>query len=343
MLTKRKSIILAGPDHFDILDEMKKHLTALGFQVYVFFPNAKERFQYENINQRIHNFIRKTFFRDKKFKKNLMIEQHKKMLLTTLNKIENVDYALFIRPDLFFPSFIQLAKTKCKMIVGYQWDGLDRYPEVYQYIQLMNRFFVFDETDLSVNNTFPTTNFYFEDTRSLNEIKRGGQSVFYVGSYVKNRVDTISDINAKLNDLHIHRDIRVISYDQDAIRHVITKGLTPRSEIITYKENLNSVINASILLDIQNDIHKGLSFRIFEGIGYEKKVITTNPDIIRYDFYHPNNFLVWNGQSTQELASFIKLPYHVLEDNIKRKYSFTNWIAYMLDMPIDYIPISLPR
>src|SRR5690606_12128156 len=189
----------AGPDHFDILDEMKKHLTALGFQVYVFFPNAKERFQYENINQRIHNFIRKTFFRDKKFKKNLMIEQHKKMLLTTLNKIENVDYALFIRPELFFPSFIQLAKTKCKMIVGYQWDGLDRYPEVYQYIQLMNRFFQFIDADIYVTKTCSSTNLYFEDTLSLNEIKRVGQSALNVGHYVKHRVHTIRDINAKLH------------------------------------------------------------------------------------------------------------------------------------------------
>lgn len=337
----QKSILLVVPEHVGFPSIIKKNLEYIGFEVLLFTTTSADKFRYKSVSQRIHNFWRKTFLRDRNFKRKLIIEHTENDLLNKLHGIRIVDYALFIRMDLFPLEFVKLAKTKCTKLVGYQWDGLDRYAEIKQYIPLIDRFFVFDSKDLGVNSTLPTTNFYFDCLKPTPPVSKN--AVYYIGSYFEERIDMIGDLNTKLATLNTNRNIKIASNRKRIIQLISSKGLTPMSDIETYEENLKNVFNANILIDIQNPVHKGLSFRIFEGIGYEKKVITTNPDIIHYDFYHPNNFLVWNGQSTQELASFIKLPYHVLEDNIKRKYSFTNWIAYMLDMPIDYIPISLPR
>src|SRR5690606_40375642 len=84
--------------------------------------------------------------------------------------------------------------------------------------------------------------------------------------------------------------------------------------VLSYEKNLQDVFKANILIDIQNPVHQGLSFRIFEGIGYNKKVITTNSNVVNYDFYQPENFLIWKGQNVQELAEFIATPYKSLED-----------------------------
>ena len=45
--------------------------------------------------------------------------------------------------------------------------------------------------------------------------------------------------------------------------------------------------NSQILLDIQQKNQLGLSFRVFESLGLEKKLITTNIDVKNYDIIMP--------------------------------------------------------
>ncbi|HEY0091450.1 MAG TPA: lipopolysaccharide core biosynthesis protein rfaS, partial [Flavobacterium sp.] len=66
--------------------------------------------------------------------------------------------------------------------------------------------------------------------------------------------------------------------------------------------------------------------RVFEAMGLGKKLITTNPDIVNYDFYNPNNIFVWE-ESTNEIPEyFLNTPYEELPENIYRKYSQENWV-----------------
>ena len=39
---------------------------------------------------------------------------------------------------------------------------------------------------------------------------------------------------------------------------------------------------------------------------------------------------------------FLKLPYFPIDENIRQKYSFNNWIRYVLDIP-PYQKIELPK
>ena len=79
-----------------------------------------------------------------------------------------------------------------------------------------------------------------------------------------------------------------------------------------------------------------------EALGYKKKLITTNETVKFYDFYHPNNIFIYNGENHDELTEFLKLPYFPIDENIRKKYSFANWIRYILDIP-PYQKITLPE
>ena len=58
-------------------------------------------------------------------------------------------------------------------------------------------------------------------------------------------------------------------------------------------EMVNQFIDESkALLDIHRTKQDGLSFRVFESLGKEKKLITTNKDIKNYDFYNEQNILI---------------------------------------------------
>ena len=97
------------------------------------------------------------------------------------------------------------------------------------------------------------------------------------------------------------------------------------SEAILYK-----VREKAVVVDFLNNVHQGLSFRAFDALCFNKKLITNNQTISNYDFYHPNNIFIWNGKNAAELMSFLTLPYVPVADEIKEKYSFTGWLKQIL-------------
>lgn len=87
--------------------------------------------------------------------------------------------------------------------------------------------------------------------------------------------------------------------------------------------------------------HSGLSFRFFEGLYHEKKVITDNIFVKNYDFYHPDNIFITDYKKFDGLKEFLEKPYFPVDQKIVSKYGFDNWIRYVLNLP-NYEPINLP-
>ena len=81
-------------------------------------------------------------------------------------------------------------------------------------------------------------------------------------------------------------------------------------------------------------MHSGLSFRIFESIFYQKKLITNNTEVTKYDLYHEDNIYIWDGREIDidSLRSFLNKPYHILPSKILNKYSFKTWHRLILGM-----------
>ena len=76
-------------------------------------------------------------------------------------------------------------------------------------------------------------------------------------------------------------------------------------------------------------------------MGYRKKLITTNAEIKKYDFYHPDNILVWDGKNEDLIDEFLKVPYCEMPFEIRKKYGFTNWLNYILQVE-PYQQLELP-
>jgi len=92
-------------------------------------------------------------------------------------------------------------------------------------------------------------------------------------------------------------------------------------------DRVNEMLRRSrFVLDLQKRIQRGLTFRVFEAMGYRKKLITTNADIVSYDFYHPNNIFIWREDTVSLPSSFFESPYVDLPDDIFYKYSQENWV-----------------
>ncbi len=337
-----KKIILGLPQTFSLYKLIKRNLEFQGFEVIdISFPNHK--FQYKNNSERIINFFRKTFLGDKHYKNSLIFRPFKKTISKKLTNITTpVDHALLIRADIYPKSIIKLVQSKSKKMVSYHWDGLDRFPQIYDYIKYFDRFFVFDQSDRNKVTLplFTTTNFAFDFDNTELAINTE-YDIFYIGSYNEERMHwihkflkTTKPLNQKLK-FFIH-----YTNEGDNIK-LLDPNITYINKHISFDENLSYVKNSKVILDLLNQTHNGLSFRIFEALFYNKKIITNNLTIQKYDFYHPNNIYIWTGRNLDGYEEFLKAPLFEIPCKLKEKYSFKNWINYILNIE-PYTAIELP-
>lgn len=333
-----KTIVLGAPKHFNFDKVIERELRGLGFStVNISFYNAN--FKYKHLLQRLECFFCRDFLGMDDYKSRLRFKASQKWLEGMLEKTPQADYALLIRPDVYSVDFINSLRMKAKKLIGYQWDGLDRYPHVHQRIGLFDRFFVFDGEDLGVQSVLPITNYYLEAiSEHLRYDKTFKSDVLYTGTYSRHHIDLLGRLitNCRVlgQNVHYHLHHKRKTYIEEY-------DLRTNTRTLDYAQNVKYAFNTKIILDFVNPSHRGLSFRFFEALRFEKKIITTNSQVKQYDFYHPNNVLVWENNNIEELEEFIHKPYVPLPEKISNKYSFRNWLQYALDEG-EYERLSVP-
>ena len=60
-----------------------------------------------------------------------------------------------------------------------------------------------------------------------------------------------------------------------------------------------------VIVDLVRQNQTGVSFRIFEAMAFEKKVITSNKNIVEYDFYNPANIMLIDEEAIAIDSSFL--------------------------------------
>ena len=224
-------------------------------------------------------------------------------------------------------------------MVAYQWDGMSRFPEVTETIDFFDEFYVFDKNDIESNSKklSYTTNFYFDSYNNLfkNEIK---YDVYFIGSY-DNRTQDLIRMCTELESMGLKINVLLATSPKKHLKKY--KFINYLKKSLTYHDNLEILSQSKIIIDLAHkDLHTGLSFRAFESVGYDKKMITTNKTVKNMDFYNPQNIFVFDDDRT-DLIEFVKSDYISIPETIKNKYSFTNWFNYMFKIePFENININ---
>ncbi|MEI6865950.1 hypothetical protein [Flavicella sp.] len=333
----KKKILFAAPSHFEIYKIIIRNLENLGFEV-VYLNTNDESFKYKNNKDRIINLFRKIFLKDKNYKKITLTDRYKTQ--KNLEQLKSYDknyfnYSLIIRSDLYPIEVINRIIVLCKKSIAYQWDGLNRYPEVFKRIDFFDKFYIFDNKDFeqyqqTYSNLYLTQNFYPTIEPTLNT---KNCDVFYIGTYNEGRFDSFINLYARLSNFDLTFNIMINSDDQNIIKKYQNKDIRFFSKPIMYEENLSLLKSAKIVLDVKVNHHSGLSFRFFEALKYGVKVITDNSTVKEYDFYHPNNIYILNqdNDTPEILERFINSEYSEIDLSTLKKYSFDSWITELLN------------
>lgn len=308
-------ITLVSLDNWGFNNHIATTLEKMGHNVHHINFNKYE-YKYQNFFCRIHNFFLKMFL-----KKNLKTMYYGKKILENLKEInETQDLILVVKGDFIDPKSVKELKKYGKKTIAYFNDNTYRCPKIIRVLPHFDEVFSFEKPDCEKYNLKFATNWIYNSAETTNE-KAFEYQVFNIISKDR-RLPILTKIAADLKSKEISHKIFV--YDKKYKRKTSTiefiTNHIPLSEI-------NEYINRSqVLLDVNRKNQIGLTFRVFESIGLEKKLITTNSDIVNYDFYNPNNILVIDEKNPSIPVSFFEKKYQKVPDAIFRKYTLEGWI-----------------
>lgn len=277
-------------------------------------------YKYPNVLYRIYNSILKIFF-----KKNIKNIYYGKEIINRLKKIgEKQDLILTIKGDFIDPKYLKELKNYTAKSIGFFNDSAHRCPKINRAAPNFDQGFSFEKEDCENLNLKFAPNWIYKENKNSNSGTFEYQ-IFNISSKDK-RIPVLSKIVSELKSKGINYKIMVLDKNHDSTESDIEYF----SKKISLEEISKYIEKSKALLDVNREGQLGLTFRIFESIGLEKKLVTTNPDIVNYDFYNPNNILVINEENPIIPVAFFETDYEKLPEAIFHKYTIRGWIENVL-------------
>jgi hypothetical protein len=154
---------------------------------------------------------------------------------------------------------------------------------------LFDNIYSFDDIDSKQYGFIHTKSIYSKLERSLPE--KNENELLFIGRD-KNRLDILHKIynNAKKHDIRCFFDIVGVK-DKDKIRDV---NLIYNKKI-SYGEVVKKLQQTNCLLEVLQGIQSGFTFRTYEAICYNKKLLTNNKNIVNMPFYDSNYIKIFDS------------------------------------------------
>ena len=242
--------------------------------------------------------------------------------LQKLNQINDSDVVILFAP--FTPdvilSFYNYLKGKC-IIKVWIWDSLSSMPELFYWINKIKKLnleiYTFDPQDAK--------NFHLHFLPQ-----------FYGVSSLKAKHTYCSDVEYDFYALLATKDSlrsNIMNEIEKTIQEYRNNILVldgKERPYITYEKNICNIQNCKCLIDINLSGQQGLSLRPLEALAFRRKLLTTNKNIISYDFYCKENVFIWGVDPVENIPKFIEGAYRDVPISIIEKYSTDNWFSQII-------------
>jgi hypothetical protein len=325
----KRKVLFITPDYMDytsiILDGITEYSNAETFLITT--TGKKLKFAYRNTFHRIQNFFSKLIL-NRNQKKVFYNKVIKERLETIFKELQGFDDIFILRPDLI-KEHLPFIRKHGKRLIAYFWDSFARELGGRETIKYFDKFFSFEPKNVKEHNLLFLSNFYPPDL----EINKDIQPQFDL-SYVASADDRLATLERILDSLHhldLKTNINILATKTILPKNKHEKNITWFTDVLPRKETIRIMNDSSVLLDIAQPKQEGLSFRIFEALVLEKKLITTNRSVATYDFYNPNNIFIWQNEGTIPAKEFFTTPYSPVSKEIVKKYSLKNWVQQIFE------------
>ena len=327
----KKQLLLIAPLFFGYYKEMIKEAEEMGMEVdYVCDAPSNSNISKAvgRINKRFIKGAAKKYFESEVY---------------PLIKKKKYNYVLLVAgmTFAFTPEMVKLMRKSQKKarFIMYQWDSEQNLPYATAIHRYFNDVYTFDRIDYENNETYKFLPLFY--TRLYEAAAEGTdtESVYdcsYVGTAHPQKYKNINEIAQAVKKSMPHQF--EYHYMPSKLKYIYHKFTAPEYKDASYsdfetekipgKKMLEIFEGSDCVLDAPQEGQNGLTIRTIECVGAKKKLITTNTDIVNYDFYRSSNILVYDGKIDKN-SPFFKEEYEELPDSIYRKYSLRNWLRTM--------------
>lgn len=262
--------------------------------------------------------------------------------ILNLVKSEQYDYVLFVKCDMPTVKVLKEYKrvfSKAKICL-HMWDSIDNIPNIRKKMYIFDYISSFDRKDCIDNeniNFRPL--FYCDDYKANSNYERHYKyDIAFIGTIHSDRYKILKEIEkyAKKEKLYIYKypflQSKFIYYFYKLIKKEFrsTNIKEFRFNKISSQDIANIVDQSRIIIDIQHPKQTGLTMRTIEMIGMKKKIITTNKDIVNYDFYDSRNIFVLDRNDLNISLGTFSNKYFDVDDSVYNRYLLESWIYEVL-------------
>ncbi|WP_310594536.1 lipopolysaccharide core biosynthesis protein rfaS [Flavobacterium sp.] len=281
------------------------------------------KYKYPNFLFKIYNFFLKYAFNI-----NLKHIHFGKKIIEKLDSMDKIqDVILITRGDYIDAKYILKIKQYSKKSIAYFNDNIRRYPKIIKIIPLFDQVYSFEKSDCEKYQLKFITNWICDFPEITDTPQIAKYNVFNI-STKDNRQNTIKRIANELKNNTIKSKIIIYNKTKNK-KEANIDYITNKIPLSTVKEYIKQ---SDVLLDVNKNGQTGLTFRVFESLGWHKKLITTNEDIKNYDFYNPNNILVIDPKKPIIPISFFETEYEEIPSHIYNRYTLNNWVNTIFEL-----------
>lgn len=269
---------------------------------------------------------------------------HKEIIRRTSGK--KYDYIFFIKGESFSHSNLRTllaGHPEAKSIV-YHWDSIANNHNALNLLPLFDSKFTFDRNDSSRLNIGFLPLFYYDDYRTVKESAgKYENDLLFVGTAHSDRYRIIKELTRRFAEAgmksytYFYFQGRLMFYKY-YLQHKEARDIK-KSEVhydpIDKNDLLDLYRKSRVIVDVSHPKQTGLTLRCIETLGAGRKLITTNRDIVNYDFYNPQNICVIDSENLTVPAGFLNSDYTPVPEYIYEKYSLSSWLDVLFGIKED--------
>ncbi|WP_038178876.1 hypothetical protein [Vibrio rhizosphaerae] len=241
---------------------------------------------------------------------------------------DKYDVIMMMEPNIFNRKHLDILKDNTNLLVVTLWDSLRKSPDNAENIDMFDFKFSYDEVDCKAFEFKKINNYLDPDWHPLIHYDECQYDLFSIMCFTKERYHHVIDIldaNPWLNS-------NIIFYCDHPrkMRYIKDSRIKSTNKLILGEDLAHCISQSKGILDVLQGDQSGLSFRIYESIGYQRKLVTTNPHIQHYDIYNTNNIAIISDENNIPRDFFDK-PYELIDKDIVERYTLERWVKNIMD------------
>jgi hypothetical protein len=322
-------ILFISPNYFDYPSIISSHLQKMGYSVHWFNDRPNNRLFSKaliRINPHLCDISIKRYF------------YHK--IIPTAKK-EQFDYVFVILGQSFTPKMIDdLRKViPSAFFVLYLWDSVRNFPQFLPLSKSFDKTYSFERKD-SDKYDFQFLPLFFIKSQCLTHSQESlNIDCSFIGTIKKGKYAPISPLISELNK-HFHNNYFYLYMQSQWVYFFykifqrkefrFSKAKDFKFKPLDYSLVDKIACSSRFEVDIPMEGQSGLTIRVFEALANGIKLITTNKDIISYDFYNPKNILIFDCKPIDFNTPFFTAPFEAISPDVLSKYEIDNWLLTIL-------------